>query len=168
MSPNRPATRAICCKSVWIVCANTQRIGLQALIEIAGLPAERLNATDIGFQLGPRLNAAGRLDDARPVVELLTTDDPARAQILALQLEGLNNQRRLLNRQIYAAAQEQIARDPSLLDWEALVLAHPAWHAGIIGIVASRLAEYYQRPVVLLTTSDDGHRARIGAFRARL
>jgi single-stranded-DNA-specific exonuclease len=135
---------------------NTRRIGLQALIEIAGIPPERLNATDIGFQLGPRLNAAGRLDDARPVVELLTTTDPTRARLLALQLEGLNNQRRLLNRQIYAAAQEQIARDPSLLDWEALVLAHSAWHPGIIGIVASRLAEHYQRPVVLLAESEDG------------
>jgi single-stranded-DNA-specific exonuclease len=135
---------------------DTRRIGLQALIEIAGLPAERLSATDIGYQLGPRLNAAGRLDDARPAVELLTTDDPTRARLLALQLEGLNNQRRLLNRQIYAAAQEQIARDPSLLDWEALVLAHPAWHAGIIGVVASHLAEYYQRPVVLLSVSGDG------------
>jgi single-stranded-DNA-specific exonuclease len=135
---------------------DTQRIGLQALMQTAGLPVGRVNATDIGYQIGPRLNAAGRLDDASPVVELLTTDDPARAQILAMWLEGLNNQRRLLNRQIYAAAQEQIARDPSLLDWEALVLAHPAWHAGIIGIVASRLAEYYQRPTVLLTTSDDG------------
>ncbi len=134
---------------------DTRRIGLQALIETAGLPAGRLNATDIGYQIGPRLNAAGRLDDARLVVELLTTDDPARAQILAMQLEGLNNQRRLLNRQIYAAAQEQIARDPSLLDWEALVLTHPTWHAGIIGIVASRLAEFYQRPTVLLTTADD-------------
>ena len=135
---------------------DTQRNGLQTLMQTAGLPAGRVNATDIGYQIGPRLNAAGRLDDARPVVELFTTDDPARAQILAMWLEGLNNQRRLLNRQIYAAAQEQIARDPSLLDWEALVLAHPAWHAGIVGIVASRLAEYYQRPAVLLTTADDG------------
>jgi single-stranded-DNA-specific exonuclease len=135
---------------------DTQRIGLRELMKTAGLAAGTVNATDIGFQIGPRLNAAGRLDDARPAVELLTTDDPARAQILAMQLEGLNNQRRLLNRQIYAAAQEQIARDPSLLDWEALVLAHPAWHAGIVGIVASRLAEFYQRPAVLLTLSDDG------------
>ncbi|MBN1563959.1 MAG: single-stranded-DNA-specific exonuclease RecJ [Anaerolineae bacterium] len=135
---------------------HTERIGLRALIEIAELDSNRLNATDIGFQLGPRLNAAGRLDDARPVVELLTTTDPTQAHVLALQLEGLNNQRRLQNRQIYAAAQEQIARDSTLLDWEALVVAHPNWHAGILGIVASHLADRYQRPVVLLTTSPDG------------
>ncbi len=135
---------------------HTERIGLQALIEIAELDSNRLNATDIGFQLGPRLNAAGRLGDARIAVELLTTTDQTQARLLAQQLEGLNNQRRLQNSQIYAAAQEQIARDSSLLDWEALVLSHPNWHAGILGIVASHLAELYHRPVVLLTTSEDG------------
>ncbi len=134
----------------------TQRTGLQMLVEVAGLAPERLTAADIAFQLGPRLNAAGRLDDARPVVELLTTSDRSRAHVLALQLEGLNNQRRLQNSQIYAAALEEIARDPSLLDWEALVLARPGWHAGIIGIVASHLAERYQRPVVLLSIAEDG------------
>ncbi len=135
---------------------NTQRTGLQALIETANLNPDQLRATDIGFQLGPRLNAAGRLDDARPVVELLTTDDPAQAQLLAAQLEGLNNQRRLQSDQIYTATQEQITQDPTVLDWEGLVLAHPAWHPGIIGIVASRLADRYQRPVVLLSIADDG------------
>lgn len=135
---------------------NTQRVGLSALIEIAGLNPIKINTTDIGFQLGPRLNAAGRLDDASQVVDLLTTTNPSQAHLIALQLEGLNNQRRLQNRQIYEAAQEMIARDSSLLDWEALVLSHPNWHPGIIGIVASRLADHYQRPVVLLTTGDDG------------
>jgi single-stranded-DNA-specific exonuclease len=135
---------------------HTQRVGLQALLEAAQLVPDQLTASDIAFQLGPRLNAAGRLGDARLSVDLLTTPDQAHARLLALQLEGLNNQRRLLNGQIYAAAQEQIARDPSLLDWEALVLAHDAWHAGIIGIVASRLAEVYSRPVVLLSLSGDG------------
>lgn len=134
----------------------SRRLGIQALIEVAALSPQHLTATDIGFQLGPRLNAAGRLDDARPVVELLTTKDSTRARLLAAQLEGLNTQRRLQNRQIYAAAQEQIARDPSLLDWEALVLSHPSWHPGIIGIVAGQLAEYYHRPVILLNTNEAG------------
>jgi single-stranded-DNA-specific exonuclease len=92
-------------------------------------------------------------------VELLTTTDATRARVLAAQLEGLNNQRRLIERQIYAAAQEQIARDPALLEFEALVLGHSAWHPGIIGIVASRLAERYERPVVLFSIGEDG-RAR--------
>ncbi|MBN1680894.1 MAG: single-stranded-DNA-specific exonuclease RecJ [Anaerolineae bacterium] len=134
----------------------TRRAGLRALIEVSGLKRETLSAADIGFQLGPRLNAAGRLADAGPAVELLTTDDFGRAHVLASQLDGLNTQRRLQSDQIYAAAQEQIANDTSLLDWEGLVLAHPAWHPGIIGIVASRLADHYQRPVVLLSVGDDG------------
>jgi single-stranded-DNA-specific exonuclease len=133
----------------------TERAGLQALIQVAGLDKAALSPADIGFQLAPRLNAAGRLDDARLAVDLLTTTDPTQAHLLSVHLEGLNNQRRLHNRQIYAAAQEQIARDPSLLDWEALVLASPTWHPGIIGIVANRLAEYYQRPVVLFNTADE-------------
>jgi single-stranded-DNA-specific exonuclease len=132
------------------------RIGLRALMETAGVDPGNVTANDIGFQLGPRLNAAGRLDDARRAVELLTTDDPAQARLIALQLEGLNNQRRLQERQILAAAQDQIAQDSSALDWEALVLSHAAWHPGIIGIVASRLAERYHRPVVLFALSEDG------------
>lgn len=137
----------------------TRRIGLRTMMETAQLDAARLTATDIAFQIGPRLNAAGRIGSALPAVELLTTTDQGRARLLAAQLEGLNGQRRLLNKQIYGAAQEQIARDPSLLDWEALVLAHPAWHAGVIGIVAGQLADFHQRPVVLLSVGEDG-RAR--------
>lgn len=135
---------------------HTQRIGLQALFDVAEIAPEHITTDDIAFQIGPRLNAAGRMDDANPVVELFTTEDRTRAHVLALTLEGLNNQRRLQNRQIYAAAQELIANDPALLDWEALVIAHANWHPGIIGIVASRLAEQYHRPVVLLSIGDEG------------
>lgn len=137
------------------VLRHTQRTGLQMLFEIAEIAPEHITAEDIAFQIGPRLNAAGRMDDANPVVELFTTEDRTRARILALNLEGLNNQRRLQNRQIYAATQELIARDPTLLDWEALVIAHANWHPGIIGIVATRLAEQYRRPVVLLSIGDE-------------
>ena len=144
---------------------NTTRPGLQALIDVAGLDRHALVAEDIGFQIGPRLNAAGRLDDARLAVELLTTTDESRAHVLALQLDGLNTQRRLTNRQILDAVQEQISREPDLLQWEALVLGHPAWHPGILGVVASRLADQYQRPVVLLNTADQA-RARGSARSA--
>ncbi|MBN1201375.1 MAG: single-stranded-DNA-specific exonuclease RecJ [Anaerolineae bacterium] len=134
----------------------TCRPGLQALIEVASVQQDRLNTTDIGFQLGPRLNAAGRLADARLGVELLTTHDSGRARLIAAQLDGLNNERRLQTRQITAAAQEQIARDPSLLNWEALILSHAAWHPGIIGIVAGQLTDRYQRPVILFSLGEDG------------
>jgi single-stranded-DNA-specific exonuclease len=137
----------------------TERLGLQALMQLAKLDPANLTAEHIGFALGPRLNAIGRLGDATFAVELLTTTDLARARIIASQIEALNNQRRILTEQVYAAAQEQIAKDPSLLDEAALVLTSPpggGWHAGVIGPVANRLAEKYARPAVLLVTSADG------------
>lgn len=141
-----------------------ERAGLSALCEIARLDPGALTEIDIAFQIAPRLNAAGRLSDARLGVDLLTTTDPAQAQMLASQLEALNNQRRLFERQILAAAQAQIEQDPALLEWRALVLASPAWHAGLLGIVANRLAEQYARPVVLLTLSGDTARGSARSF----
>jgi single-stranded-DNA-specific exonuclease len=131
-----------------------QRVGLEALIQSSGVDATNLSAEHIGFQLGPRLNALGRLSDANAAVDLLTTGDVAQARILAAELEGLNNRRKQMSDQIYAAAQEMIASEPSLLDLEALVLSHPRWHPGIIGIVASRLVDLFDRPVVLLAAPE--------------
>ncbi|MCC9077906.1 DHH family phosphoesterase [Litorilinea aerophila] len=128
----------------------TRRIGLLALMEVARLNPATVDAESIAFQLGPRMNAVGRLEDATVAVELLTTTDPIRAGQLAAQMERLNQQRRLLTSQITASALEIIERNPWLLDFNALVLAHPAWHAGIVGIVASRLVEEFQKPTVLL------------------
>jgi single-stranded-DNA-specific exonuclease len=128
----------------------TQRLGLQAVLALAKIDAANLSAEHIGFGLGPRLNALGRLGDANLAVELLTTTNLTRARILASQLEGLNNQRKLLMDQILIAAQEQIVKEPSLLEYNALVLHQPYWHSGVIGPVANRLAEQYQRPVVML------------------
>ncbi len=128
----------------------TERIGLKALIHNARLNPETLDAESIGFQLGPRMNALGRLDDATVAVELLTTKDAIRAGQLAGQMERLNNQRRLLTSQISGMAFEILEKQPHLLDFNAIVLAHPNWHAGIVGIVASRIVEEYGKPVVLL------------------
>lgn len=128
----------------------TARLGLQALLRLAEVNPEWLNEEHIGFELAPRLNALGRLGDANLAVELLTTRDPQRAQVLATTLEGLNAQRKRLTDQVLQGALAQIERDPSLLEHAALVLAHPAWPAGVIGIVANRLAERYHRPVLLL------------------
>ena len=128
----------------------TQRLGLQAILTSAKIDAANLSAEHIGFGLGPRLNALGRLGDANLAVELLTTTNLTRARIIASQLEGLNNQRKLLMDQILIAAQEQIAKEPSLLEYSALVLHQAYWHSGVIGPVANRLAEQYQRPVVML------------------
>ncbi len=139
-----------------------QRIGLRAIFEAARMDPTHLSAEHIGFGLGPRLNALGRLGNANLAVELFTTNDWSRARILAAQLEGLNHQRRLISEQIYGAAQEQIARNPSLLDASVLVLENPHWHGGVIGPVAGRLAEQYARPVVLIVTPP-GRAARASA-----
>jgi len=131
---------------------NTKRIGLRVLMEIARLNPETVDADSIGFQLGPRMNALGRLEDATVAVELLTTRDIILANQLANRMERLNQERRVLTSQITAAAMDMIDRDPKLLDYNGLVLAHPNWHAGIVGIVASRLVEEYGKPTVLLLT----------------
>lgn len=130
----------------------TKRIGLRVLMEMARLNQETVDADSIGFQLGPRMNALGRLEDATVAVELLTTRDIIRAQTLAGKMERLNQERRVLTSQIAAAAMDMIDRNPKLLDYNGLVLAHPNWHAGIVGIVASRLVEEFGKPTVLLLT----------------
>jgi single-stranded-DNA-specific exonuclease len=129
----------------------TERLGLRTLMETAGLAPDQINESHISFVIGPRLNALGRLADANDAVELLTTDDLATARILSNRLEALNADRRTRSNQIFQAALEQIERDPSLLDHAVLVLAHDTWPGGIVGIVASRLADRYHRPVILLT-----------------
>ena len=137
------------------VLRHTRRLGLQTLMKRAEIVPSKINTETIGFSIGPRLNALGRLDDANPIVEFFTTTDPGRAEIIATNLEGLNHQRKLLTKQISEGAHKQIERDPSLLDYAALVLAHPNWAPGVIGIVASRLVDHFHKPAVLLSTPGD-------------
>jgi single-stranded-DNA-specific exonuclease len=133
------------------VLRNPIRIGLKALFEIAELDPSGITEEHIGFLLAPRLNALGRLSDANSIVEFLTTPDIGRARVLANQLEGLNARRKLLTDQVFQAVQSSLERDPALLKEAALVLSNPAWPAGVIGIVASRLVERYNRPVILIS-----------------
>lgn len=130
----------------------SRRVGLLAIMELAELNQVNLTEEHISYILAPRMNALGRLDDANSMVELLTTTDKGRARLLALELEGMNAQRTLLSDQVFQAAQAQITTDPRLLDFPVLVLSHPGWPAGVVGIVASRLVEQYHRPVILLAT----------------
>jgi single-stranded-DNA-specific exonuclease len=130
----------------------TDRLGLQTIMKMAELAPANLNEHHIGFVLAPRLNALGRLGDANPAVELLTTSDTVRARVLATQIEGLNAQRQLLCNQVSRAAEAQLRANPSLLDQPVLVLGHPAWPGGVVGIVASRLVERYRKPAILFST----------------
>jgi single-stranded-DNA-specific exonuclease len=130
------------------------RPGLRAILERAEIDPADLNESHIGFALAPRLNALGRLADANPAVELLTTSDHSLIVERVNELEGLNQQRRFLTRQVYEAARQKIEADDSLLKYAALVVAGEGWHGGVVGIVASRLAEDYGAPVILLSEQD--------------
>jgi len=132
------------------------RPGLQAMMRRAEIDPAYLTEMDIGFSLAPRLNALGRLADANPAVELLSTDDKALIAERVNELEGLNQKRKFLTRQVYEAAKQQIENEPSLLKYAALVIAGAAWHSGVIGIVASRLVEDYGCPVIVLS-ENNGH-----------
>ncbi|GAB4492177.1 MAG: single-stranded-DNA-specific exonuclease RecJ [Anaerolineales bacterium] len=135
---------------------NTQRLGLKTMLELAELKPENLTESHIGFTLGPRLNALGRLEDANPAVDLLTTQDPVRARVLATHLEGLNAQRKLLCDQVTMAAEAQLRADPSLLAAPVLLLAGKDWPGGVVGIVAARMVERYGKPAILMTSGADG------------
>ncbi|MGE5378932.1 MAG: single-stranded-DNA-specific exonuclease RecJ [Bacteroidota bacterium] len=134
----------------------TQRTGLKVIAELSRTSLETLTEETIGFTFAPRLNALGRLGDANPAVELLTTRDAARARVLATQIEGLNSQRRLLTSQVYEAAETLLRETPQLLTEPAIVLAHQNWPGGVVGIVANRLVDRYHKPALLLTESEDG------------
>ena len=134
---------------------NTKRLGLKTMMELAELSAARLTEEHIGFGIGPRMNAIGRLGDANPVVELLTTSDPIRARVMAEQLEGLNVERKLQCDQVYQAAEAQLKANPELLAQPVIILSHSHWPGGIVGIVASRLVERYRKPAILLTGTLD-------------
>jgi single-stranded-DNA-specific exonuclease len=127
------------------------RLGLDVLMEEANMDPRHLTEDTIGYYLGPRLNSLGRLGDARDGVSLLMTQDKTEARYLASQVEGLNAQRRTMSEQMLAGAREQIEHEPSLLDYSALVLSSSAWSPGIVGLVASRLAEEYRRPAILIS-----------------
>lgn len=135
---------------------NTSRLGLRTMAELSGTNLETLTEETIGFTFAPRLNALGRLSDANPAVDLLLTQDPVRARVLAAQIEGLNTQRRLLTSQVYEAAEAQLHQNPSLITEPAILMSHRNWPGGVVGIVANKLVERYHKPAILLTESDDG------------
>lgn len=134
----------------------TKRLGLKVMAELAGASLETLTEETIGFTFAPRLNALGRLSDANPAVELLITNNASRARVLAAQIEGLNAQRRLLTSQVTEAAEAQLRVNPGLLSEPVIVLSHPNWPGGVVGIVANRLVERYHKPALLLTEGEDG------------
>ena len=129
--------------------------GLQALQQVAGLEDAPIDATAVGFQIAPRINAVGRLGDPQLVVDLLTTTDAEQALELARQCEALNRQRRELCDAIEAEARALVEADGQQRS-PFLLLAQSHWHHGVIGIVAARLVEHFGLPVALLASEGDG------------
>jgi single-stranded-DNA-specific exonuclease len=134
------------------VLASTHKPGLRALMAVARVDAGRVDERAVGFALAPRLNAAGRMYRADAGLELILTEDPLRAAQIADELDRANHERREVETRIRYEAEAQIA---ALGERPAYVLAGEGWHAGVIGIVASRLAERNHRPVVLIALDGD-------------
>lgn len=151
----RDETRALAQSGIRRLRATT-RLGLKLLAETSRADLASLTEETIGFSIAPRLNAVGRLGDARMAVELLLTTDPVRGRVVAAQIESLNTQRRLLTDQVYQACEAQLREDPSRLVRPVLVLVHPSWPGGVVGIVAARLVERYRKPAIVFSASEDG------------
>jgi single-stranded-DNA-specific exonuclease len=135
--------------------ARTQKRGLQALMRVAGVDPAAVDAAAVGFRLAPRINAAGRLGHPRAALELLLTEDRDEAQLLASDLERLNRDRQIIEDRIRREAIKEIESWPDeRRRRRGYVIAGADWHEGVIGIVASRLVERFNRPVVLIVGTD--------------
>lgn len=149
-----------------LVAAGLQRIqqgqcrpGVLALIEIARREAGKIGAQDLGFVLGPRINAAGRMDNMRIGIECLLAENYAQAYSLAQQLDQLNRERRQVEAQMREDAMNLLAERHDLAQAEippVILLYEPSWHQGVIGIVAGRLKEQFHRPSIVFAPSEDG------------
>lgn len=136
--------------------AGRARPGLKAVLEVAGRPAARITSTDLGFILGPRLNAAGRLDDMSLGIECLLCEDEALARDMAVQLDQLNQDRKAIEQGMQREALAQL-KDLSLEDLPfGLCLFEADWHQGVIGILASRMKERYHRPTIAFADAGEG------------
>ncbi|WP_421549722.1 single-stranded-DNA-specific exonuclease RecJ [Kluyvera intermedia] len=138
--------------------AGVCRPGIKALLEIANRDAAKLVASDLGFALGPRLNAAGRLDDMSVGVALLLSDNLGEARMLANELDALNQTRKEIEQGMQAEALtlcEQLERGRAELPG-GLAMYHPEWHQGVVGILASRIKERFHRPVIAFAPAGNG------------
>lgn len=135
-----------------------QRPGIKALLEVSKCDPERLDESDLGFRLAPRINAAGRLYRADAGVELFLTEDPERAKAIAEELSRANSERRATEREVDTAAEAARRELPEdLREARGFVVAGRDWHPGVVGIVASRLVERHRRPVVVVSLDGDGN-----------
>ncbi len=145
------------------------RVGIQALVEISKRELSTLQASDLGFAIAPRLNAAGRLDNMALGVELLICDDLNRARQIALELDSLNQTRKEFEQEMKAEALAICAKLPKLAQQDqahGIVLYQPDWHQGVIGILASRIKDQFHRPVIAFAQESDESEYLKGSARS--
>lgn len=135
--------------------ADSDRIGIQALIEAAGLGSRKMTSTSVAFGICPRINAAGRMGSADRAIRLLLSDDYDEAMLLAQEINDENVTRQQTEQDILIQAVEQISENPEWRYQNVLVVAGEGWHDGVVGIVASRLVEKYGKPTLVITIDGD-------------
>ncbi|MGA8149471.1 MAG: single-stranded-DNA-specific exonuclease RecJ [Terriglobales bacterium] len=132
--------------------------GLKALLEVAHVGGRPVTSGEVAFRVAPRINAAGRMDVARDVIELFSVKDTARAKEIAAKLDGLNAERQEEERRILAAINTRCEEDPALHDAFCMVIDGDGWHRGVIGITATRVVERYGRPALVVSRDgEDAH-----------
>jgi single-stranded-DNA-specific exonuclease len=130
--------------------------GLKALLEAAQVSANRPPTSgEVGFRIAPRINAAGRMDVARDVIDLFTVKDQVRAREIATKLDKLNTDRQEEEKRILRAVEERFASDPALSESYCIVMDSDGWHRGVIGITATRIVERYNRPTLVISRDGD-------------
>jgi single-stranded-DNA-specific exonuclease len=128
------------------------RVGIESLLNRINIRPGSVTTSSIVFSIGPRINAAGRMGDATAAVELMIAQDPGEARKYASELESINIERRSTDSETMEQAVEMLENDFNVDDLSTMVLHHPEWHLGVIGIVASRLVDAYYRPTIMLST----------------
>ena len=151
----RKDTRYLLQKGLTIL-RNSKRQGIKMLIDSAEIIPNQLDEGHVGFSIGPRLNALGRLSDANPIVEFLISEDSEKVRDFAIQLEKLNEQRKFLTDQITQAVLEMLDRKRVANNKTGLVITGHGWHTGIIGIVASRLVDRFGKPTIIFSVDEEG------------
>ena len=130
--------------------------GLKSIKDVCGLNKKTVDISDIVFKIGPRINASGRLHSGAEAVQLLTSTNDEVLQQKCADIDGYNSERKDIDKSTTEEAKRQFAEQPDYKEKKSIVLYNPSWNKGIVGIVASRIAEEFCRPTIILTDSDDG------------
>src|SRR6185312_1032076 len=139
--------------------------GVRALLDAAGLTSKDVSPSHLGFVLGPRINASGRMQSASLALELLSTTDPARAFELAHELERLNSERAELQNRIWDQVRARVEKGIAEGKFKSgIVVGDPEWHEGVVGIVASRVTETFRRPAAVIAVREDFAKGSVRSF----